>query len=354
MSPPRVGESPVHRQYNPSLASINELYQTGTQRQYYGYNDYCDSGSVYSESMSMHSHSSARPLLPERFRPVAVTVAPPSANVQSQSHVVEDDAASVYSSGTSGPFRIRTDSGYRVSSALPPIWFPEEEDESQPKHNSGSDTLNSGNSDDRDRWTRTTLSPPISPYSPFASIAEKRSSSIYAFNPPQDDKGSQNLKPIDTTPPESVKPSMLSLLTLIPLRDAAKSLLPAVILSTATGLVTPYMALMVGNAFSALAAFPTDPKLATDALKAKLLKDVGHTSMLFAIAGLLGVIGSYFATIFWVRYSESSTAALRWMVFMGVEGKPMYWFDTGMGLQEDANKVGAGGLMTKFTRYVGQ
>jgi ATP-binding cassette subfamily B (MDR/TAP) protein 1 len=184
------------------------------------------------------------------------------------------------------------------------------------------------------------------------SVNESRSSSIHVFNPPKPSEIFALLPPLPLPPPlPPVEPSFLALFTISPWKDGIFYLVPAVIFSIAAGFVLPYMALMVGNAFSALASYPRDVLTATDEQKRILMHDVGVTSVSFVAAGALGVLANYLMTVLWIRYSENTTSALRRMIFAGVEGKPMAWFDLSMGLQEeDANKIGAGGLMAKFTR----
>ncbi|KAL7422237.1 ATP-dependent permease [Cryptotrichosporon argae] len=153
--------------------------------------------------------------------------------------------------------------------------------------------------------------------------------------------------------PTPVKPSFRRLFTLAPVRHRILYLLPAVVFSLLCGAVPPYMTLVIGSAFSAFEAYPLDTLTATAADKHTLMSSVSSTSLKLTVAGILALVFNYLKGVAWYRFSEVTTACLREIIFEGVQGKPMEWYDTGMGMGEDAvgkDSVGAGGLMARFTR----
>lgn len=149
-----------------------------------------------------------------------------------------------------------------------------------------------------------------------------------------------------------VSPSFVRLYTLTSWRETLLYLVPSILSAIGGAIVPPYMTIMIGDAFSALAEYPTIGATAAD--KHVLMSAVGSTSIKFVVAGMIGVILGYIKQVMWTRYSECVALRLRTMVFDGVGRKPMEWFDLGMGMSENekgaSDSVGAGGLMAKFAR----
>lgn len=164
-----------------------------------------------------------------------------------------------------------------------------------------------------------------------------------------------------------MKPSLVRLFTFLPWGERITLLLPALIFALGSSVVAPLMSLMVGSAFGAMAEYPRNG-MATQEDKQRLMHEVGVTSMRFAFIGAGAVVLEYLKQVTWTRFSEATTARLRLKVFHGVKDKPMEWFDTGMGMKQEPTKpasgsepaapakgldsIGAGGLMTKFARWV--
>ncbi|WRT66924.1 uncharacterized protein IL334_003889 [Kwoniella shivajii] len=156
---------------------------------------------------------------------------------------------------------------------------------------------------------------------------------------------------------DPIRPTFRGLYTLSSMSEYILLLIPAMVLSILSALIAPYMSMIIGDAFSVFAAYPFLTGEASDAERAALKNGVTDTSLKFTIAGILAVLFNYFKGVFWVRYGESVAARLRETVYIGVQDKTMEWFDMGMGMNaaeeihaEKREAIGAGGLMSKFTR----
>lgn len=177
-----------------------------------------------------------------------------------------------------------------------------------------------------------------------------------------------DLSPFPTSPtmsnrtipvPQPIKPRFRRLFVFTTTRDYISLLFPAVVLSILSALIQPYMSIVIGNAFAIFAAYPLNTSLATDADRAALRSGVANTSIQLTVAGVLALLFNYMKGVMWTRYGETVADRLRSKVYHGVQGKPMEWYDMGMGMREEEqgegkenDAVGAGGLMSKFNRYI--
>lgn len=170
----------------------------------------------------------------------------------------------------------------------------------------------------------------------------------------------------DPTPPtarprrvtEPIKPRFRHLLVLSTKRDMVIDLLPGIILAIAGALVQPYMSIIIGDAFAVFSNYPLQVSQATSEQNAALAAGVKLSSVKLTIAGLVAMSLNYVKGALWIRHGEGVVSRLREAVFVGVQGKEMEWFDLGMGINPDekddegknAEAIGAGGLMAKFTK----
>lgn len=176
-----------------------------------------------------------------------------------------------------------------------------------------------------------------------------------------------DLSPFPTSPtmsnrtlpvPRPVKPRFRRLFVFTTARDYILLMFPAVVLSILSALIQPYMSIVIGNAFAIFAAYPLNISLATDADRAALRSGVANTSIQLTVTGVLALLFNYMKGVMWTRYGETVADRLRSKVYHCVQGKPMEWYDMGMGMREEGqgegkenDAVGAGGLMSKFNRY---
>ena len=137
-------------------------------------------------------------------------------------------------------------------------------------------------------------------------------------------------------------------------------LIPAILSSILSGGIAPFMTLVVGQAFNAFSQFPLTQNPPQSA-KAALLHKVGNAALqLMALAVGSFVLGSVTSSL-WIWTGERNVMALRKRVYKAVTQKDMVWFDTKMGAEStvqsadgEQGPLGAGGLMSKFTRFVVQ
>nr|XP_018264066.1 ATP-binding cassette, subfamily B (MDR/TAP), member 1 [Kwoniella dejecticola CBS 10117]OBR86224.1 ATP-binding cassette, subfamily B (MDR/TAP), member 1 [Kwoniella dejecticola CBS 10117] len=156
-----------------------------------------------------------------------------------------------------------------------------------------------------------------------------------------------------------VRPTFRRLFALSSAREYILLLIPALVFSILSALVAPYMSMVIGDAFAIFATYPLVTGTATQADKDALRAGVRDTSLKLTIAGILAVLFNYLRGILWVWYGETVASRLRNIVYVGVSTKSMEWFDLGMGMKdpledgegsEKKEAIGAGGLMSKFTR----
>lgn len=146
-------------------------------------------------------------------------------------------------------------------------------------------------------------------------------------------------------------------------QDVILRIIPAIILAAGVSIVPMWMTILVGDAFGAFSGYPLDYRLATAEQSATMLKDISKACLILTVVGLAGWVGNCTMVWMWVRIGELVTHRLRGVVYQSVMDRGMEWFDMGMGLRledekDDANgiaddgeeNVGAGGLMSKFTR----
>jgi ATP-binding cassette subfamily B (MDR/TAP) protein 1 len=135
-------------------------------------------------------------------------------------------------------------------------------------------------------------------------------------------------------------------------------LLPGIILAIAGALVQPYMSIIIGDAFAVFSNYPLQVSQASPEQNAALAAGVKLSSIKLTVAGLVAMFLNYVKGALWIRHGEGVVSRLREAVFIGVQGKEMEWFDLGMGINPDekdeegknAEAIGAGGLMAKFTK----
>ena len=146
-------------------------------------------------------------------------------------------------------------------------------------------------------------------------------------------------------------------------QDILFRIVPPVILAAVAAIVPMYMTILVGDAFGAFSYFPLDARQSTPQDRFKLMADISHSCLILTLVGLAGWVVNCVMIGLWVRVGELIAHRLRGAVFESVMQRGMEWFDLGMGLKaeefaenkeavgEDAEEnVGAGGLMSKFTR----
>lgn len=144
-------------------------------------------------------------------------------------------------------------------------------------------------------------------------------------------------------------PSLRLLFSFLSQHDLFFLVLPAVLSAMASGAVAPFMTLVIGKVFNAFASFPLSN--ATQSDRDKLRHDVGITAI--ALIGLaVGALAlSSLTSSLWIWTGERNLLAVRKRVYSAVTRKEMVWYDTQTG-KDAEDKLGAGGLMAKFARYV--
>lgn len=167
---------------------------------------------------------------------------------------------------------------------------------------------------------------------------------------------------VNHAPPETVwlpaQPTVRLLFSYLTMRDHLLLTTPAGVIAILSGLLTPYMTLVVGDSFDAFSKYPLVPGAATDAQDHQLLHDIQLASIKLAAMGFGFLVLHTIMSGLWIWIGEVNVRAIRKEVFDRVGSREMEWFDLGMGLgdggeeiQEDKEEgVGAAGLMSKFTR----
>jgi ATP-binding cassette subfamily B (MDR/TAP) protein 1 len=159
-------------------------------------------------------------------------------------------------------------------------------------------------------------------------------------------------------PPTTLTPSIRLLFSQLSSRHRFLLLLPAIFTSLFSGGIAPFMTFVVGQAFNAFAQFPLNPNPPQSA-KTALLHNVGIAALeLLALAFGSFALASLTSSL-WIWTGERNVMALRKRVYTAVTQKEMAWFDTKMGVEGtvqstngEQGPLGAGGLMSKFTRFV--
>lgn len=145
----------------------------------------------------------------------------------------------------------------------------------------------------------------------------------------------QPKSPVPNTP----KPSISLLFSLLPRRDIVLFVLPAIITSALVGAVAPFMTITIGQSFDAFSTFQSDHD------KHRLLHKVGIAALeLLGLAAAAFIITSITSSL-WVWAAERNLRTLRRRVYAAVVHKELAWYD-----QNAAEDASAGGLMARFTR----
>lgn len=159
-------------------------------------------------------------------------------------------------------------------------------------------------------------------------------------------------------PAQTLSPSIRLLFSLVTLRQRLTLLIPALIASMIAGGIAPFMTFVIGQVFDSFARFPLSPNPPQSA-KDKLLHDVGLAALELVGLAVGSLALSSVTSSLWIWIGEHNVMALRKRVYNAVTRKNMTWFDTKMGAEgsvesagDDQGPLGAGGLMTKFTRQV--
>lgn len=116
--------------------------------------------------------------------------------------------------------------------------------------------------------------------------------------------------------------------------------------------MAPFMTQVVGQAFNAFSEFPLSNP--SQQAKHNLIHGVG-----FAALELVGLAAGQLAfssvqSCMWIWVGERNVMRLRKQVYDAVSTKSMTWYDLKLGGDADTTteKVGAGGLMAKFNKFV--
>jgi ATP-binding cassette subfamily B (MDR/TAP) protein 1 len=150
-----------------------------------------------------------------------------------------------------------------------------------------------------------------------------------------------------------IRPTFRGLFALSTRRDIVLDLLPAVLLAGAASVVQPFMSLVIGDLFQDFEDYPLITTAATSTQRDTLTSLTTTSCIKLLVAGGYAVLINYLKGVMWARHGETIVSRLREAVFVGVQNKPMEWFDLGMGLKDEdetSESIGAGGLMAKFTK----
>lgn len=151
-------------------------------------------------------------------------------------------------------------------------------------------------------------------------------------------------------------PSIHQLFSLITITQFYLFVLPAIASSLLSGAIAPFMTVIIGQVFNAFAQFPRSDPTAED--KQTLLRSIGISSLSLLGLAVGSVVLSSTTSYLWISVGERNVFALRNKVYAAVTSKGMDWFDTKLSAESSAadsedgegGAVGAGGLMTKFSR----
>lgn len=148
------------------------------------------------------------------------------------------------------------------------------------------------------------------------------------------------------------KPSTRILYAFCTRRDIIFLILPAAITSVLAGGMAPFMTQVVGQAFDAFSQFPLSNP--SQEAKHSLIRGVG-----FAALQLVGLAAGQLAfssvqSSLWIWVGERNVMRLRKRVYDAVSTKSMTWYDLKLGgdTETGPEKLGAGGLMAKFSKFV--
>ncbi|KAF9564020.1 P-loop containing nucleoside triphosphate hydrolase protein [Agrocybe pediades] len=169
-----------------------------------------------------------------------------------------------------------------------------------------------------------------------------------------DSKGEQQL-PSNPSQGSSSEyaPSLRHLFSFFPRRHFFLLLFPAFLFSVISGVIAPFMTVVVGQIFGFFSAYPTSSPTPED--KKELLKNVGIGCLeLVGLAVGSLSLGSLTSAL-WIWVGEVNTREVRRVVYEAVGKRDMGWFDSiGSSSEEvegeEGQTVGAGGFMAKFSR----
>lgn len=159
----------------------------------------------------------------------------------------------------------------------------------------------------------------------------------------------------DVAHPATPKPSIRAMFSLLPRKKVFTLLVPAVLVSILSGFLAPLMTLLLGRAFANFSSFSSSPTASHD-----LIKQIGIVSLELVGLAAGSMVLSSVGSALWIWVGEVNAQAVRNYVYEGVAGKDVGWFDMKVGWEEseggqtdeDGSRVGPGGLMAKFARYV--
>jgi hypothetical protein len=153
---------------------------------------------------------------------------------------------------------------------------------------------------------------------------------------------------------EAPNPTLFSSLSL---SQKLKFLIPGILLSGIAGGVVPFMTIVVGQVFNALAVFTTSDH--TDATRKKLLHDVGIAAAELVGLGVGTLLLTFLISSIWIRVGEYNVAAIRRLFYQCISGKEMAWFDMKHAESMDQDEKsgaesvsGAAAFMEAFRRLV--
>ncbi|KAJ6510566.1 P-loop containing nucleoside triphosphate hydrolase protein [Mycena sanguinolenta] len=129
-------------------------------------------------------------------------------------------------------------------------------------------------------------------------------------------------------------------------------LVPAIISSVFTGGIAPFMTIVIGHAFDAFSKF-TAPLTSSDDPKELLIHRVGTAALELVGLAVSSFLLSSLTSWLWIMTGEVNVLQLRKRVYASVAAKDMMWFDTrasDASPHDEQGPLGAGGLMTQFTR----
>lgn len=158
----------------------------------------------------------------------------------------------------------------------------------------------------------------------------------------------------------SPRPSFWLLFSFLSRRDFITLVFPAVCFSLISGVVAPFMTLVVGSVFDAFARFSLSSP--TQEQKSELLRSIGLASLELLALGVGAIALGSVTSAMWITAGERNVMRIRMAVYSSVSGREMDWFDTKMGTDDSGliidssaerdGVIGAGGLMAKFNRFV--
>lgn len=199
---------------------------------------------------------------------------------------------------------------------------------------------------------------------------------------PKDEKSPSRREPNGR---KECKTHFMSSYRYIPLKPRVRILLPAILVSVVRGLATPVMTKLLGEVSNAMSQFngragrdaldALDPpptietrKAIRDAAGAQLNARVRVVCAIFTGVAVAVIVLGIVGTTLWLHAGEHVGRSLRLLSFDALARKPLSWYDeqtSGLSAKEDESKEedkkqrsraagpsGAGGMMTRFVRYV--